>query len=141
VVRLVGDQQGRRARGRAAVDGRAGRDGRVGDRDAVAVARLRAGGVGAVGLEVDAVARGVERPLPADVRGRRDDDHTLDAARGEHPVRDVEPERRLAGRGGGGGQERVRFAGGDGSGRRLLPGAQWAGGRPGGQRPAAPEGG
>jgi hypothetical protein len=140
-MRLVGDQQGRHARGRAAVSGGASRDGRVGDRDPVAVARLRATGVGAVGLEVDAVARGVERPLPADVRGRRDDDHALDPARGEHPVRDVEPERRLAGRGGGGGQERVRFAGGDGGRRRLLPGAQGTAGRPGGQGPAAPEGG
>jgi hypothetical protein len=124
VVRLVGDQQGRLARGRAALGGGSGRDGRVGDRDPVAVARLGAGGVEAVRLEVDAVAHGVERPLPADVRGRRHDDDALDPARGQHLVRDVEPERRLAGRWGGGGQERVRLAGGDGGRGRVLPGAQ-----------------
>ena len=57
----------------AAVDRRARRRASVGHRDAVAVARLGPGGVGPVGLEVDAVAGGVGGPLAADVRGRRDD--------------------------------------------------------------------
>ena len=96
VVRLVGDHE--RLGGAAAVQARAGCERRVRDRDAVAIARLGAGGVGAVGLEVDAVARGVERPLAADVRGGCDHGDARDAALGEHPVRDVRGRRRLAGR-------------------------------------------
>ena len=141
VVRLVGDQQRGLVAAGAPVGLRAGRDRGVGDRDAVAVARLRPGGVRAVGLEVDPVARGVERPLAADVGRRRDDGDPGDPALGQHPVRDVQAERRLAGRGGGRGQERVALVGGDGRGGRLLPGAQRAAGRPRGQRPATPDGG
>ena len=66
-ISSVGDSAQRRRCTR-----RAGGERGVGDRDAVAVARLRPGGVRPVGLEVDPVAGGVERPLAADVRGRRD---------------------------------------------------------------------
>ncbi len=92
--------------------------------DAVAVAGLGAGGVRAVGLEVDAVAGGVGRPLAADVRRRRDHGDAADAALGEHPVRDVQAERRLPRGGRGGGEERVAFVRHDGLHRVLLPGAQ-----------------
>jgi hypothetical protein len=53
----------------------AGGDRLIGHGQPVAIARLGAGGVGPVGLEVDAVASGVGRPLTADVRGRRHDHH------------------------------------------------------------------
>ena len=68
--------------------------------------RLGPLGVGPVGLEVDAVARRVGRPLAADVRRRRDDDHARDRARREQPVGDVQAERGLARRGRRGGEER-----------------------------------
>ena len=90
-----------------AVDVRPGRHGRVGDGDAVAVARLGPGGVRPVGLEVDAVAGGVQRPLAADVGRRRDDGHARHPPLGEHPVGDVQPEGGLAGGGRRGGEEGV----------------------------------
>ena len=124
VVRLVGDQQ-RRALGAAPpVHGRARRDGRVRDRDAVPVARLRPGGVRPVRLQRDPVAGGVERPLAADVRRRRDHGDPRHAALGEHPVRDVQPERGLAGGGRRGGEERLAGVVEDGGRGGLLPRAQ-----------------
>jgi hypothetical protein len=92
VVRLVGDQQRRRLGAAAPVHARPRGERGVGDRDPVPVARLRAGRVGPVAFEVDPVARGVERPLAADVRGRRQDRHASDPAVGEQPMRHVQTE-------------------------------------------------
>ena len=133
VVGLVGDQQRRPLRAAAAVDLGAGGHGRVRDRDAVPVTRLRAGRIGPVGLEVDAVAGGVERPLAADVGRRRDDRDTRHAALGQHPVGDVQPEGGLAGGGRGARQEGVAVVGEDGGRRGLLPRAQGTTGGPGRQ--------
>jgi hypothetical protein len=108
-------------------------------RDAVAVARLGPRGVRPVGLEVDAVARGVQRPLAADVSGRRDDRDPRDPPLGEHLVRDVQAERRLSGGGRGRGEERLALMRGDRRGGRLLPGPQRPAGGPGGHGPVAPE--
>ena len=131
VVRLVGDQQRGRLRAAAPVDAGPGGHGLVGHGDAVAVARLRSRAVRPVRLEVEAVAGGVGGPLARDVRRRRDDGDARDAALGEHPVRDVEAERRLAGRGRGRGEERVAGVGEQVGRGRLLPGAQRSVGRPG----------
>jgi uncharacterized membrane protein YeaQ/YmgE (transglycosylase-associated protein family) len=136
VVRLVGDEQRRHCGAAAAVRGRAGRNGLIRDGDPVAVARLGAGGVRPVRLEVDAVAGGVGGPLARDVGGRRHDGDARDAPLGQHAVRDVQAERRLAGGRRGGGEERVGRVGEDCGGRRLLPRAQRAVGRPGRQRQA-----
>ena len=133
VVRLVGDQQ-RRALGAAPpVHRRPRGHRRVGHRDAVAIAWLGPLGVRPVGLQVDAVARGVQRPLAADVGGRRDDRHARHAPLGEHPVGDVQPEGGLAGGGRRGREERVAGMVENGSGSGLLPGTQGSGGGPGGQ--------
>ena len=118
----------------AAVDRRAGRERLVGHGDAVAVARLRPGGVGPVGLEVEAVAGGVGRPLARDVGGRRDDADARDPALGQHPVGDVEPERRLARGRGGRGEEGALGMGEHGRDGLLLPAAQRAAGGPRGER-------
>ena len=134
VVRLVGDQQRRRLLAAPAVELRAGRERLVGHRHAVAVARLGAGGVRPVGLEVEAVAGGVGRPLARDVGRRRDDADARDAALGEHPVRHVEPERRLARRGRRGGEERALAMGEHGRDGLLLPRSQGAAGGPRGER-------
>ena len=134
VVGLVGDQQRRQLGAAAAVHARSGGERRVGDRDAVAVARLGAGAVGAVGLQVDAVAGGVGGPLAADVGGRGDHRDAPDAALLEHPVGDAQAEGGLAGGGRRGGQERAAVVGEDGLQRLLLPGPQRSGGGPGGQR-------
>jgi hypothetical protein len=137
VVGLVGDQQGRQLRAPAAVDAGPGGERRVGDRDAVAVPGLGAGGVGPVGLEVDPVTGRVGRPLAADVGGGGDDGDARHAARLEHPVRDAEAERGLAGGGRGGREERVGAVGLDGLQRLLLPGAERPGGGPGRERAGA----
>ena len=94
--------------------------------DAVPVTRLRPGAVGPVRLQVDAVARGVQRPLAADVRRRGDHGHPRHAPLGEHPMGDVQAERRLAGRGRRGREERLAGGLEDGSGRGLLPLAERA---------------
>ena len=133
VVRLVGDQQRRPLRAAPPVHLRPRRDGRVRDRDAVPVARLRPGAVGPVGLEMDAVARGVQRPLAADVRRRRDHGHARHAPLGQHPVGHVQAERGLAGRGRRGRQEGVAGVIEDLGRRGLLPRAQRTGGGPGRQ--------
>ena len=134
VVRLVGQQQRRDLFAAAAMHLRPRSERLVGDRDAVAVARLGAGGVRAVGLDVEPVAGGVGGPLAGDVGGRRHDADPPDPALGEHPVRDVEPERRLARRRGGGGEERTSGMGEHGRDGLLLPAAQGAAGGPRGER-------
>ena len=98
---------GHRARA-AAVHGRAGGDGLVGDGDAVAVARLRAPrrwGGWARGR-----CRSAPRRPPTGGRCGSSARRPRPAARApadEHPVRDVQPEGRLARRGRRGGQERL----------------------------------
>ena len=106
---------------------------RVGDGDAVAVARLGPGAVGPVGLELDAVAGGVERPLAADVRRRRDDARRAPraprrASGGRRAARTWSCRRRASRS-----QEGVAFMVEDRGGGGLLPGAQRPGGGPGGQ--------
>jgi hypothetical protein len=123
VVRLVGDQQRRRGGAAFAVQCRLGGQRRIRDRDPVPVARLGPGGVRSVRLQVDAVARGVERLLAADVRGRCHHRDAGDAPRGQHLMRDVQSERGLAGGGRGGGEEGVAVVAEDGGGGRPLPGA------------------
>src|SRR5207244_3343125 len=105
-----------------AVDGRARRHRLVGHRHAVAVRGLGALPVGAVGLEVEPVAGGVERPLTADVRRRGDDGDALDVAAAEQRVSDAQTERRLAGGGAG------ARAGGRGGGRPGATGGGAGGG-------------
>ena len=124
VVRLVGDQQRRALRAAALVHRGARGHGRVRDRHAVPVTRLGPGRVGPVGLELDAVARGVERPLAADVGRRRHDGDARDAPLGQHPVGDVQAEGGLAGRGRGRRQEGVAGVGEDLGRGGLLPRAQ-----------------
>ena len=134
VVRLVGQQQRRHLLAAPAVHLRAGRERLVGHGDAVAVARLGPGRVRPVGLDVEPVAGGVGGPLAGDVGGRRHDADAADPALGEHPVRDVQPERRLARRGGRGGEEGASGMGEHGRDGLLLPAAQRAAGGPRGER-------
>ena len=136
VVRLVGDDERRAARG-ARVDARPGGDRLIRDGDPVAVARLAALAVGAIRLEVDPVPRGVGRPLAADVRGRGDDGHARDAPRAQHVVRDAQAEGRLAGGGRRRREEARTVVLTDRVQRRALPRAQRPRGRPGTQRRAA----
>ena len=121
----------RRARAAGACVRGPGGDGLVGDGHARGGRRGSGpSAFGAVGLEVDAVARGVGGPLAADVGGGSDDRDALDAAARQQVVGDAQPEGGLAGGGRGGREEAAVGLGEQPLERLALPCAQRPGGGP-----------
>lgn len=85
-----------------------------------------------LGIQLDADPRGRLRPLLLEVLGGRDDGDLLDDVVVQHPGRQRQREGRLAGCRGGDRQEVTRLLLDVLLHRALLPGAQLAGGTPGG---------
>ena len=113
-----------------AVQRRAHRDLRVGDRDAVEVPGAAAVGVAEAGVEADPDAGGGIRPLRLEVLGRRDDDDAVDDAAGAQFGGEPQGEGRLACARRGRGEEVARQVGEVLLERLGLPGAQLRCGAP-----------
>lgn len=130
VVDLVENDEGLALLGAVAVEHRPHTDTGVRDGDAVV---LLAEGSGAVlGIELDPHPRGRLGPLLLQMLGRRDDGHLLHDVVVQQPGREGQGERRLAGAGGGYGEEVARLLLDVPLHRPLLPGTQLVGGTPGG---------
>ena len=130
VVDLVQDHQGLALLAPVAVQHRPDADARVGDRDAVVLLRDRARAVLRVELDADPGRR--LRPLLLQVLGRGDDGDLLDDVVVQQVRGEGQREGRLAGARGRHRQEVPRLARDIRVQRALLPGAQPAGGAPGG---------
>ena len=136
VVDLVEDDEGLALLAAVAVQHGPHADTRVRDGDAVVLLAERPGAV--LRVELDPYPRRGLGPLLLQVLGGRDDGHLLHDVVVQQPGREGQREGRLAGAGGGDGEEVPRLLLEIPLHRALLPGAQLAGGTPGG---AAGEGG